>query len=106
MLNNVHLMPRWLPTLDKRLDYFKEVGSNPAFRVMLSSDPSDMIPVGILERQERRQISHEQRREKNSERTTTDLKDRTYIRPNSERKERQGKQTKKGESAPRLVTHR
>lgn len=50
VLNNVHLMPRWLPTLDKRLDYFKEVGSNPAFRVMLSSDPSEMIPVGILER--------------------------------------------------------
>lgn len=43
-------MPRWLPTLDKRLDYFKEIGSNPAFRVMLSSDPSNMIPVGILER--------------------------------------------------------
>lgn len=56
MLNNVHLMPRWLPTLDKRLDYFKEVGSNPAFRVMLSSDPSDMIPVGILERQERTNV--------------------------------------------------
>lgn len=52
VLNNVHLMPRWLPTLDKRLDHFKEIGSNPGFRVMLSSDPSDMIPVGILERQE------------------------------------------------------
>lgn len=51
VLNNVHLMPRWLPTLDKRLDYFKEIGSNPGFRLMLSSDPSEMIPVGILERQ-------------------------------------------------------
>lgn len=50
VLNNVHLMPGWLPTLDKRLDYFKEIGSNPGFRVMLSSDPSNMIPVGILER--------------------------------------------------------
>ncbi|CAM9404899.1 unnamed protein product, partial [Laminaria digitata] len=50
VLNNIHLMPRWLPSLDKRLDYFKEIGSNPGFRVMLSSDPSNMIPVGILQR--------------------------------------------------------
>ena len=50
VLNNIHLMPRWLPSLDKRLDYFKETGSNPAFRVILSSDPSNMIPVGILQR--------------------------------------------------------
>lgn len=50
VLNNVHLMPRWLPTLDKRLDYYKEIGSNADFRVMLSSDPTNTIPVGILER--------------------------------------------------------
>ncbi|CAM9099296.1 unnamed protein product [Ectocarpus fasciculatus] len=50
VLNNVHLMPKWLPALSKRLDYFKEIGSNPKFRVMLSSDPSETIPVGILER--------------------------------------------------------
>eukprot|EP00904_Undaria_pinnatifida_P003150 jgi/Undpi1/12836/HiC_scaffold_7.g02503.m1 len=50
VLNNIHLMPRWLPSLDKRLDYFKEIGSHTGFRVMLSSDPSNMIPVGILQR--------------------------------------------------------
>ncbi|CAM9840787.1 unnamed protein product, partial [Ectocarpus sp. 12 AP-2014] len=50
VLNNVHLMPKWLPALSKRLDYFKDIGSNPKFRVMLSSDPSETIPVGILER--------------------------------------------------------
>ncbi|CAM9358663.1 unnamed protein product [Ascophyllum nodosum] len=50
ILNNIHLMPRWLPILDKRLEYYKDAGSNPAFRVMLSSDPSGMIPVGILQR--------------------------------------------------------
>ncbi|CAM9397628.1 unnamed protein product, partial [Discosporangium mesarthrocarpum] len=50
VLNNLHLMPRWLPELDKRLDHYKEVGSNATFRVMLSSDPSKQIPVGVLER--------------------------------------------------------
>lgn len=50
MLNNVHLMPRWLPTLDTRLDEYKEKGSHASFRVMLSSDPSETIPVAILER--------------------------------------------------------
>ena len=50
VLNNIHLMPRWLGTLEKRLDEFALAGSHENFRVFFSSDPSSGIPVGILER--------------------------------------------------------
>lgn len=51
MLQNIHLMPSWLPTLDKKLEqYSKEGGSSSNFRLYLSGDPSDGIPIGILER--------------------------------------------------------
>lgn len=51
VLNNVHLMPRWLKSLQKRLDEFAASGaSHESFRVLLSSDPSPTIPVGVLER--------------------------------------------------------
>jgi len=51
MLQNIHLMPSWLPTLEKKLEgYAKEGGSNQYFRLFLSADPSDAIPIGILER--------------------------------------------------------
>jgi len=44
-------MPSWLPTLEKKLDgYAKEGGSNQYFRLYLSADSSDAIPIGILER--------------------------------------------------------
>jgi len=49
MLNNVHLMPRWLKALQKRLDELMGT-SHENFRVLLSSDPSTSIPIGILER--------------------------------------------------------
>jgi dynein heavy chain len=50
VLNNVHLMPRWLNFLEKRLDFYKEQGTHDDFRIMLSSDPSESIPVSILDR--------------------------------------------------------
>jgi dynein heavy chain len=49
-LDNVHLMPRWLSVLEKRLDEYALKGTHPDFRVLLSSDPSDSIPVAILNR--------------------------------------------------------
>jgi dynein heavy chain len=49
-LNNVHLMPRWLTFLEKKLDEYALSGTHENFRVMLSSDPSTSIPVSILDR--------------------------------------------------------
>mmetsp|Transcript_24191 Transcript_24191/g.35469 ORF Transcript_24191/g.35469 Transcript_24191/m.35469 type:complete len:827 (+) Transcript_24191:77-2557(+) len=49
-LDNVHLMPRWLNTLEKKLEGYAVSGTHADFRVMLSSDPSVSIPVSILER--------------------------------------------------------
>lgn len=51
MLQNIHLMPSWLPTLEKKLEqYTKEGGSNVNFRLFLSAEPADHVPIGILER--------------------------------------------------------
>lgn len=52
MLENIHLMPVWLPTLEKTLDHFAAEGSNFNFRLFLSAEPGPQfpIPVGILER--------------------------------------------------------
>ena len=50
ILNNVHLMPRWLVELEKRLDQFAQEGSDEKFRLFLSSDPAKNIPIGILAR--------------------------------------------------------
>jgi dynein heavy chain len=50
MLQNVHLMPSFLKELEKKLDAFAIEGSNPSFRLFLSSDPSDDIPIGLLEK--------------------------------------------------------
>jgi len=49
-LNNVHLMPRWLSILEKKLDEYAQQGVHEDFRVMLSSDPSNSIPIPILDR--------------------------------------------------------
>jgi dynein heavy chain, axonemal len=37
ILNNVHLMPKWLKTLQKRLDEFAQTEPHENFRVLLSS---------------------------------------------------------------------
>jgi len=43
-------MPSFLKELEKKLDAFAAEGSNPQFRLFLSSDPVDGIPIGLLER--------------------------------------------------------
>eukprot|EP00117_Sycon_ciliatum_P003244 scpid14217/ scgid8126/ Dynein heavy chain 17, axonemal; Axonemal beta dynein heavy chain 17; Ciliary dynein heavy chain 17 len=50
MLQNIHLMPRWLLDLEKKLDGFAAEGSHSDFRLFLSSDPSPGIPIGLLEK--------------------------------------------------------
>jgi len=43
-------MPGFLKELEKKLDGFAMEGSNPEFRLYLTSDPSGAIPIGLLER--------------------------------------------------------
>ena len=50
ILNNVHLMPKWLVELEKKLDEYGTEGSHTKFRLFLTSDPSKTIPIGILNR--------------------------------------------------------
>lgn len=50
ILNNVHLMPKWLVELEKKLDEYATEGSHSKFRIFLTSDPSKSIPIGILSR--------------------------------------------------------
>jgi dynein heavy chain len=50
MLQNVHLMPTFLTDLEKKMDSFAQEGSNPAFRLFMSSDPATSIPIGLLEK--------------------------------------------------------
>ena len=52
MLQNIHLMPGWLIELEKILDAFSgdSGGSNINFRLLLSAEPSEGVPIGILDR--------------------------------------------------------
>ena len=50
MLQNVHLMPTWCKHLEKTMDNMALEGSHPNFRIFLSADPNDGIPIGILDR--------------------------------------------------------
>merc|ERR1711968_134715 len=50
ILNNVHLMPKFLVELEKRLDSYAQEGSDTKFRLFMSSDPAKNIPIGILAR--------------------------------------------------------
>eukprot|EP00931_Biecheleriopsis_adriatica_P003888 TRINITY_DN10563_c0_g2_i1.p1 TRINITY_DN10563_c0_g2~~TRINITY_DN10563_c0_g2_i1.p1 ORF type:complete len:2985 (-),score=661.93 TRINITY_DN10563_c0_g2_i1:306-8801(-) len=50
MLQNIHLMPSWCTILEKKLDAFAAENSHLHFRLFLSADPSNGIPMGILER--------------------------------------------------------
>jgi dynein heavy chain len=43
-------MPKWLLELEKKLDQFLTEGSHRRFQLFLTSDPSDSIPVGLLDR--------------------------------------------------------
>ena len=53
VLQNIHLVARWLATLEKKLEAYSE-GSHSAYRVYISAEPaatrdSHIIPQGILE---------------------------------------------------------
>jgi dynein heavy chain len=50
ILNNVHLMPSWLIELEKKLDEYAQEVSHEEFRVFLTSDPNNAVPIGILNR--------------------------------------------------------
>jgi dynein heavy chain len=51
MLQNIHLMPSWLPTFEKTLDKFsKEQAASERFRLFVSAEPSTDIPIAILEK--------------------------------------------------------
>eukprot|EP00656_Telonema_subtile_P018040 TRINITY_DN1972_c0_g1_i10.p1 TRINITY_DN1972_c0_g1~~TRINITY_DN1972_c0_g1_i10.p1 ORF type:complete len:4525 (-),score=1414.93 TRINITY_DN1972_c0_g1_i10:97-13671(-) len=49
ILQNVHLMPRWLLELEKRIER-NSPDAHPDFRLFLTSDPSANIPVALLQR--------------------------------------------------------
>lgn len=50
MLQNVHLMPSYLIELEKKLNAFAIENSHPNFRLFLTSDESNAIPIGLLEK--------------------------------------------------------
>jgi dynein heavy chain len=51
ILNNVHLMPGWMGSLERQLDEFSlDDASHPRFRVFLTAEPSTNVPIGILSR--------------------------------------------------------
>jgi dynein heavy chain len=50
VLENIHLMPAWTYELEKKLDEFVGDKTHDEFRVFLSAEPSDLLPIGLLER--------------------------------------------------------
>jgi len=48
MLQNCHLLPRWLKTLEKILEKSSKVHRD--FRLWLTTDPTESFPLGILQR--------------------------------------------------------
>ncbi|OAJ37788.1 hypothetical protein BDEG_21780 [Batrachochytrium dendrobatidis JEL423] len=53
MLENIHLVSKWLHTLEKKLEALS-IGANPQFRVFLSAEPAGdpayhIIPISILQ---------------------------------------------------------
>jgi len=49
ILQNIHLMPKWLLELEKRIER-NAPEAHPDFRLFLTSDPSKNIPVALLQR--------------------------------------------------------
>ncbi|KAJ4427784.1 hypothetical protein ANN_25437 [Periplaneta americana] len=52
-LRNIHLVKKWLPSLEKKLEHYSQ-GSHPDYRVFMSAEPAataaaHIIPQGILE---------------------------------------------------------
>jgi dynein heavy chain, axonemal len=48
VLENIHLMPRWTRRLEKMLDDYGAEGSHKDFRVFMSAEPNENLPVGTL----------------------------------------------------------
>ncbi|XP_065078949.1 dynein beta chain, ciliary [Ochlerotatus camptorhynchus] len=53
VLQNIHLVKKWLPSLEKKLEYYSE-GSHDNYRIFMSAEPAatasaHIIPQGILE---------------------------------------------------------
>ncbi|XP_049809049.1 dynein beta chain, ciliary [Schistocerca nitens] len=53
ILQNIHLVKKWLPALEKKLEFYA-VGSHPSYRLFMSAEPAasaaaHIIPQGILE---------------------------------------------------------
>lgn len=48
MLQNCHLLVRWLITLEKALE--KITNPHPDFRLWLTTDPTEGFPIGILQK--------------------------------------------------------
>lgn len=51
ILENIHLMPTWTVELEKALNDYAQAGAfHDDFRLFLSAEPSNAIPIGVLER--------------------------------------------------------
>ena len=50
MLENIHLMPKWTLDLEKKLEKYLLEPPHHNFRLFLTAEPSNNIPIGILER--------------------------------------------------------
>lgn len=48
MLQNCHLLPKWLKTLEKLLEKIHK--PHPDFRLWLTTEPTDRFPLGVLQR--------------------------------------------------------
>jgi dynein heavy chain len=48
LLMNLHLLPKWLKTLEKTLENAGE--AHPDFRLWLTTEPTDKFPLGLLQR--------------------------------------------------------
>jgi dynein heavy chain len=50
MLQNCHLLPSWLKTLEKLLEKIEASNPHKDFRLWLTTEPTDRFPLGILQR--------------------------------------------------------
>ena len=47
LLQNIHLVAKWLPKLEKTLEHYSE-GSNEAYRVFMSAEPAPIPESHII----------------------------------------------------------
>jgi dynein heavy chain len=50
ILENLHLVEEWLPTLEEKISKWKGPEISARFRMWLTSVPTDKFPSGILEK--------------------------------------------------------